>query len=117
MTPEIWKPVCNFEDRYLVSNRGRVYSKKISKLLKPIITKKGYLTVELWRNYKRKVIKIHRLVAESFLENPLQRKEINHKDGNKQNNCVDNLEWCTRSENLKHAYRTGLRHPIKKQGA
>ena len=73
------------------------------------MNEKGYLSVELWCNYKRKVKKIHRLVAETFIKNPFFKKEINHKDGNKKNNCVENLEWCTRSENMSHAYRTGLR--------
>lgn len=109
MLKEIWKDVSGYEDRYAVSTKGKVYSKKLKKCLQPIKTKKGYLSIELWRNYKRKVVKIHRLVAETFLENPFSKKEINHKDGNKHNNCVENLEWCTRSENMLHAYSAGLR--------
>jgi len=104
-----FRPIKDFEDRYFVSVNGEVYSKKTKRLLKPLENEKGYLSVELWRNYKRVVKKIHRLVAETFLENPRNLKEINHKDGNKQNNRAENLEWCTRSENLKHAYKMGLR--------
>lgn len=106
---ETWKSVKGFETRYLVSTDGKVYSTKTKKFLKPLQNEKDYLHVELWLNYKRKTAKIHRLVAETFLENPCGLKEINHKDGNKQNNHVSNLEWCTRSENMKHAYKTGLR--------
>lgn len=109
MQKEIWKPVKGFENRYLISNEGQVYSIVKKSLLKPMKTEKGYLYVDLRCNYKRKPKKIHRLVAETFLENPYAKKEVNHKDGNKLNNTVGNLEWCTRSENLLHAYATGLK--------
>lgn len=105
----IWKPVKGYEGRYLVSTKGQVYSIISEKLLKPQKTEKGYFVVELRGGNKRKVKKIHRLVAEAFLENPFSRTEINHKDGNKQNNTVENLEWSTRSENLIHAYSSGLK--------
>lgn len=114
MTEEVWKPVNDYEKRYSVSNKGRVYSHKSKRCLKPFENEKGYLSIELWCDYKRKVVKVHRLVAETFLENPLLRKEVNHKDGNKRNNVVENLEWCTRSENLLHAYATGLKKPARK---
>lgn len=104
-----FRPIKGFEDRYLISHNGEVYSKKSKRLLKPLENKKGYLSIELWANYKRTVKKIHRLVAETFIDNPLEKKEINHIDGNKQNNHVSNLEWCSRSENVKHAYTAGLR--------
>ena len=109
MHTEMWKPVKGYESRYLVSNKGRVYSNIKEKLLKPQKNEKGYLSVELRGGPKRKVKKIHRLVAEAFLKNPLSRTEINHKDGNKENNTVENLEWSTRSENLTHAYSSGLK--------
>lgn len=110
----MWKPVKDYGDRYLISTEGQVYSNVSKKLLKPQKNEKGYLAVELRCNNKRKVKKIHRLVAEAFLENPFSKTEINHKDGNKQNNAVENLEWSTRSENLKHAYSSGLRFQKKK---
>ena len=115
MSKEFWKPVLGYEDRYVISNKGRIYSKKLKRCLKPLENEKGYLTIELWRDYKRKVVKIHRLVAETFLENLQHKKEVNHKDGNKQNNCIENLEWCTRSENMIHAYKIGLRRPSKEK--
>lgn len=108
MNLQEFRPVKNFEGKYLVSPCGAIYSTRSRRMLKPRLTEKGYLTVELWENYKRKVARIHRIVAEAFIENPYNLKEINHKDGNKQNNNIANLEWCTRSENLKHAYKNGL---------
>jgi hypothetical protein len=104
-----FRPVKNYEGRYLVSPCGTIYSIRARRLLTPRLNEKGYLTVELWENYKRKVSRVHRIVAETFIENPFNLKEINHKDGDKQNNHIANLEWCTRSENIKHAYKTGLR--------
>lgn len=79
----------------------------------PSVNEKGYLSVEFIKDGKRKRFKVHRLVAMEFIPNPLNRTEINHIDGNKSNNSVENLEWSTRSDNLKHAYATGLRDPYK----
>ena len=107
MAKEIWKAVNGF-DEYFVSNKGRVYSKKRNKYLKPLCSETGYLKVGLWNKSKRKVVKIHRLVAEAFIENSNNKKCVNHIDGNKQNNCVSNLEWATHSENTKHACSIGL---------
>ena len=104
-----YKPICGYEEKYLISKEGNVYSAKSKKILKPTKNEKGYLSIELRKDGKRKRVKIHRLVAEIFIPNTYGRKEINHIDGNKENNCVENLEWSTRSENLKHAYANGLR--------
>lgn len=104
-------PIAGYESKYLVSKNGDVYSIRRRRLLKPQITDKGYLTVELWDSYSRRSVKIHRLVAETFIENPSGLKEINHKNGDKADNRVENLEWCSRSENILHAYATGLRKP------
>lgn len=109
MNLEGYVPVKGYEKRYLVSPCGDIYSIKMGRLIKKTRTQKGYLSVELWADYKRKVMKVHRLVAQTFIPNPNGYKEVNHLDGNKENNHVDNLEWCTRSENLKHAYKLGLR--------
>ena len=74
----------------------------------------GYYKVGLYRNGKAKNFKIHRLVAEAFIPNPNNYPQVNHIDGHKNNNCVDNLEWCDNSYNMKEAYRIGLIVPNHK---
>ena len=68
----------------------------------------GYVYIFLMKDNKRKNFRLHKLVAQTFIPNPNNLSQINHKDGNKQNNCVDNLEWCTCKENIQHAYKLGL---------
>jgi hypothetical protein len=97
-----WKNIEDYEKRYAVSNEGYVKSFIRYKLLKPFKNKKGYLCVTLCEFYNKEYRRVHRLVAEAFLPNPKNKPEINHKDGNKENNRVDNLEWVTCSENMKH---------------
>lgn len=105
---EIWLPVVGYEELYKVSSLGRVYSNYYNKIMRP--TKcSGYLAVILRKDKIPKLKQVHRLVAEAFVENPEVKSEVNHKDGNKTNNHVDNLEWATRSENQRHAIKTGLR--------
>ena len=106
---EIWKPVIDFND-YLISNFGLIKSIKFNKsvILKQKITKDGYLTVILYNNGDPHNFRVHRLVALSFILNPNNYPQINHIDGNKENNCINNLEWCTGSQNMKHSYSTGL---------
>ena len=70
---------------------------------------KGYLGVRIYKNLKGKTFKIHRLVAQAFIPNPNNLLQVNHIDGDKENNRVDNLEWCTCEENMKHSYKIGLR--------
>ncbi len=103
---EIWKDIINFPD-YQISNLGNVYSKKNYKIRKPFVSN-GYLSIYLFKNGKRYRKKIHRLVAEAFIPNPNNLPVINHIDGNKLNNIVSNLEWCTSKQNTIHAYKTGL---------
>ena len=112
---EIWKDVVGYEGLYKVSNSGNVKNleRKIpyryglrtipERILKGNENERGYLYVVLYKNTKPQKHKIHRLVAQAFIENPENKKCINHIDGNKQNNSVDNLEWVTHSENMKHA--------------
>ena len=97
---EIWKPIVDYEGLYEISNRGNVRSLcagrwKSRIMRKPVKDKDGYLTVNLKKNGRYKCAKIHRLVAEAFLDNPNNFPCINHKDENKTNNHVINLEWCT----------------------
>lgn len=97
---EIWKDCKGYEGRYQVSNLGRVWSIKSQSYLNGSNDKDGYLRVHLTAiNGKRKVESIHRLVAIAFLENPQGLPQVNHKDENKANNCLDNLEWCTAKYN------------------
>ena len=73
--------------------------------------KKGYLVTDLYNEGKRTTERVHILVAEAFIPNPDNKPEVNHDDGNKLNNHVSNLEWCTKKENAEHAWRTGLYRP------
>lgn len=97
---EIWKPISN--TTYQVSNFGRVKSKK--KILSPWNDGVGYKKVSI----HPEVLKVHRLVASAFIDNPNNYRCVNHKDGDKSNNHVDNLEWCNHSQNRVHAIKTGL---------
>lgn len=96
MIKEIWKDKKDYEGHYQVSNCGRVKSIKFGKerILKPFTDGRGYLYVNLCKNNKQKTYKVHRLVAEAFLPNPNNLPMINHRDENKSNNSVNNLEWC-----------------------
>lgn len=111
---EVWKPIVGYEGLYEVSNLGRVKTLKINndkarhqktKILKQCKNSSGYLIVNLSNKTKR----VHRLVAMTFIPNPNKLPIINHKDGNKLNNNVSNLEWCTHSYNNKEAYKLGLK--------
>lgn len=115
---EIWKDVKGFEGFYQISSLGRVKSLprngtiNSERILKPNNVR-GYLQVVLNKKGDKSYKKVHRLVAENFIENPLNKREVNHIDGNKHNNNLSNLEWVTSSENQIHAYKLGLQklHP------
>lgn len=110
---EIYKDIIGWEDRYQISNYGNIKSKRKNIVMKPCITKAGYLHITL-KNSKTKMIKsidIHRLVALHFIENPENKLWINHIDNNKLNNCVSNLEWCTPKENMAHCIVQGRLRP------
>ena len=111
---EIWKDIEGYEGLYQISNLGRVKSfprkgtqTKKEKILKEKRDKKGYCFVSL-NNVGAKPYKIHRLVAQAFIPNLENKPQINHIDGDKTNNRIDNLEWCNNSENQIHAYKKGL---------
>lgn len=101
---EIWKPIKGYEGLYEVSNYGRIkslhyYGGNRQVIMTPNKRHDGYLTVGLSKNKKVTTCTVHRIVASAFLPNTNCLEMVNHKDENKQNNCVDNLEWCTRSYN------------------
>lgn len=116
---EVWHPCTGFEAHYEVSNFGNVRSiermvqnrlhnglrRSPSKLLKQGKSKSGYLIVSFCVDGVKSNHTVHRLVARAFIENELNKPQVNHKDGNKHNNNIDNLEWVTVSENGLHAYR------------
>ena len=106
--PEYWNDIEGYPN-HSVSNLGKVKSKKTEKILKPYKTNKGYLTVGFWSNGKKKRLSIHRLVAQAFLSNFNNLPEVNHINGCKTDNNLNNLEWTSGSANISHAYQTGLR--------
>lgn len=108
---EIWKDIKGFEGKYQISNCGRVKSlkrsgRKLEKILILTLGKRGYWTIGLYNKQKVKRRPIHRLIAETFIPNPLNKREVNHKDSDKLNNKIENLEWVTPSENSKHAVKS-----------
>jgi len=128
---EIWKDVVGYEGLYQVSNLGNVRSLsrlvdyghckafREGRVLAKAIDKDGYELVGLNKSSKSKLCKVHRLVAESFVRNTNQLSIVNHKDGVKNNNNINNLEWVNNSENIQHAYDSGLAkaHKGEKCGA
>jgi ribosomal protein S25 len=117
---EIWKDIKDFEGMYQISNLGRVKTLNYKNTGKEEIralslTKDGYYKVRLLCNNKDKTVRVHRLVAEAFIPNNDNKETVNHIDGNKQNNRVDNLEWADRHEQLYHAYKNNLRKAQKGQ--
>lgn len=129
---EVWKDIPGYEGLYQVSNKGRVRSIRREivrtnnsnyyldgKILSPSYGGNKYPSVNLWRNKTYKTFTIHRLVSVSFIPNPLNLKYINHKNGNKSDFSIENLEWCTHRENMIHASLNGLMkfHMIGKTGS
>ncbi len=118
---EIWKDIPDYVGLYQASNLGRIKSLAKwknhphsgmsfckEKIISEIQSKNRYHKVCLWKNGIKKSFMVHRLVAFCFIENPKMLKEINHINGLKDDNRVENLEWCTRSENVQHAFDNGL---------
>jgi|JI9StandDraft_1071089.scaffolds.fasta_scaffold40654_3 hypothetical protein len=124
---EIWKDILELNSLYQVSNKGNIRVKKrivnspmikcgyrilTAKLIKTQDNHKGYKKVTISLNGKKNTFMAHRLVAKCFIENPLNKEQVNHKNGIKDDNRVENLEWCTGSENVRHAMKTGLNKNI-----
>lgn len=118
---EVWKDIPGYEGIYQVSNLGRVKGLKRKseagrnireKIMRTPKKSNGYLTVGLFKEGKQKTKDVHRLVAETYIEANDAKNEVNHINGDKRDNRVTNLEWCDRSQNVKHSYETGLRSSI-----
>ena len=117
---ELWLPIKDYEGLYEVSNTGKIKAlyRRVDKgkchrewcehLLKYGVDGKGYFRTNLSKDGVNRTVKVHRIVAEAFIPNHENKPTVNHKDGNKQNNCVENLEWATLSEQQKHAYSNDL---------
>lgn len=108
----MWKPI---NQNYKVSNDGKIKNRK-GQILKTFINDKGYEIITLSINGKQKNERVHRLVAKAFIQNKENKPHINHKDGNKLNNSVDNLEWVNRSENIMHRIyllNLGVKTPVR----
>lgn len=124
MEEEIWKDVKGYEGIYKISSLGRIAKMdngQNAKILRPFLTSRGYLQTCLVKNTTYKVYLIHRLVALNFILNPEDKPQVNHINGNKLDNRLENLEWCTAKYNMKHAYDIGLvkigkgeNHPMAK---
>jgi len=112
---EKFKKIKGYEN-YSVSNYGRIRNDKTGRILKPQKNTWGYLFVGLYENGVCKNYRIHRLVALAFIPNVFGKRTINHIDGVKINNFVDNLEWCSQKENIHHAMDTGLMQKGEKHG-
>lgn len=100
---KIWKTISDHPN-YEVSNYGEIRNKKTGRILKQYTNERGYLILQIDRKSER----VHRLVANAFCKNKFDDSDVNHIDGNKKNNSASNLEFCTRSENIRHAFKNGL---------
>ena len=106
---ELWKEVAGTNGKIEVSSQGRVRSNlRNERILKPTKDAKGYLRLRITVDRVKYSYKVHRLVAQAFIPNPDNKPQVNHIDGNKANNSVNNLEWVSNKENAQHAIRTGL---------
>lgn len=103
-----FKYIPGHEKKYWVTEEGEVFSNITNKFLKKILNINGYYRTQIRENGKNKYVFIHRLVAELYLENTENKPCVNHINGIKTDNRVENLQWCSRSENGIHAYRLGL---------
>lgn len=115
---EQWKDIIGYEGLYAISNLGRVKSANYNgtnteRIMKSRVGMVGYVIINFHKDFKRKTKTIHRLLAIHFIPNPENKKEVNHIDGDKSNCKIENLEWCTRSENKIHAFKLGLENARK----
>lgn len=112
MTDEVFVMVPGYNDRYLISNRGRIISLNSGSEMAQYVQKNGYAAVKLHTHNVKRTFLVHRLVASAFVPNPNGLAEVNHIDGDKLNNSADNLEWVTHSQNMRHSIEAGLYDPV-----
>lgn len=103
----MWKDIPNYENLYEINEIGTIRNKKRNKIIRTSINEKGYVKVVLSKDNKQHKTGVHRLVALTFIPNPNNYKEVNHIDENKQNNNINNLEWCSRKQNIEHSIKSG----------
>lgn len=101
---DLARPTPGFENKYLITRDGEIYSLKRNRFLKKSLDKDGYEIISLQKNGKSVTKKVHRLVAITYIANPCNYPQVNHIDGNTLNNSVSNLEWCNNSQNMNHLY-------------
>lgn len=99
------KDIKNYEGLYAVTSCGKVWSYKSKRFIIPHLNPRGYLRIKLYKNGSYTTYNVHRLVAETYIPNPENKEQVNHKDENKVNNCVNNLEWMTGKENANYGTR------------
>ena len=102
-----WEIIKNFED-YEVSTTGLVRNRHTNKVLATSKLRNGYMNIKLYKDFKQKNLLLHRVIATAFIPNPDNLKTVNHKDSNRANNDLSNLEWCTQSDNVIHGYTNGF---------
>ena len=110
---EEWRDIEQFKGEYQISNFGRIRNYRTKKVLKNYISPEGYICNSLRHSKEERThtVRVHRLIAEAFIPNPNNYPIINHIDGNKQNNNIENLEWCTAQHNIQHSFDNGLQEP------
>ena len=110
---EEWRDIEQFKGEYQISNFGRIRNYRTKKVLKNYISPEGYICNSLRHSKEERThtVRVHRLIAEAFIPNPNNYPIINHIDGNKQNNNIENLEWCTAQHNIQHSFDNRLQEP------
>jgi hypothetical protein len=116
LADEKWETIKDFPN-YMISTESRIINKTTLNMVSISINKKHkHRAVRLWQNGKTRLLKVYRLKAQAFIPNPDNKPQVNHKDGNRMNEDLSNLEWVTASENMKHSFQSGLCRGFYKKG-